>query len=74
MGLNAGEAHGRIFCVLCQNIGSPRDDNARHDLLEELGVSRTTLYAHVTPNGELTEKGHALLKVKANGRASIVTT
>lgn len=49
-------------------------DTSVTELSEELGVSRTTLYAHVTPNGELTEKGQALLKVKANGRASIVTT
>ena len=43
------------------------------ELCEELGVSRTTLYAHVTPKGELTERGQALLKTKASGRASVVT-
>ena len=49
-----------------------RDTNVT-DLCEELGISRTTLYAHVTPKGELTEKGQALLKAKASGRASVVT-
>ena len=43
------------------------------ELCEELGVSRTTLYAHVTPQGELTERGQALMKVKAKGRASVVS-
>ena len=37
-------------------------DTSATELSKELGVSRTTLYAHVTPTGELTEKGQALLK------------
>lgn len=45
-----------------------RDTNIT-ELCEELGVSRTTIYAHVTPQGELTEKGAALLEAKGNGRA-----
>ena len=48
-------------------------DTSVTELCEELGVSRTTLYAHVTPTGELTEKGQALLQAKGRGRASIVT-
>jgi hypothetical protein len=31
------------------------------DLCVELGVSRATLYNYVTPNGQLTAKGEALL-------------
>lgn len=34
------------------------------ELCEELGVSRTTIYAHVTPQGEFTARGQALLKGK----------
>ena len=46
-------------------------DTSATELCKELGVSRTTLYAHVTPKGELTEKGQALLKAKGSGRASV---
>jgi len=48
-------------------------DTSVTELCKELGVSRTTIYAHVTPTGELTEKGQALLQAKGRGRASIVT-
>lgn len=50
-----------------------RDTNVT-ELCEELGVSRTTLYAHVTPKGELTERGKKLLKAKSTGRASVATS
>ena len=40
-------------------------DTSVADLCKELGVSRTTLYAHVTATGALTDKGQALLKGKA---------
>ena len=33
-----------VFFACFADLEDPRDDNARHDLLEELGVSRTTLY------------------------------
>ena len=35
------------------------------ELAKDLKVSKMTLYRHVTPEGELTEKGMALLKRKA---------
>lgn len=31
------------------------------DLCEELGVTRQTLYRHVSPTGELREAGHKVL-------------
>jgi DNA invertase Pin-like site-specific DNA recombinase len=40
-------------------------DTSVADLAKELGVSKVTLYRHVTPKGELTEKGRALLGKKA---------
>jgi DNA invertase Pin-like site-specific DNA recombinase len=40
-------------------------DTSVADLAKELGVSKVTLYRHVTPKGELTEKGKAILKKKA---------
>ena len=40
-------------------------DTSVADLAKELGVSKVTLYRHVAPNGELTEKGRALLGKKA---------
>ena len=46
-------------------------DTSATELCKELGVSRTTLYSHVTPEGELTERGQALLKAKGSGRASV---
>lgn len=39
-------------------------DTSVEDLCHELGISRTGLYRHVTPNGELTEAGQKILKVK----------
>ena len=36
-------------------------DTSVADLAKELGVSKVTLYRHVTPEGKLTEKGEALL-------------
>jgi DNA invertase Pin-like site-specific DNA recombinase len=40
-------------------------DTSVADLAKELGVSKVTLYRHVTPQGELTEKGKDLLRKKA---------
>ena len=72
-GLSAARARGRVGGrkpVLtpsklrqAQTAMQHRDTSASQ-LCKELGISRTTLYAHVTPEGELTEKGQALMKVK----------
>lgn len=73
-GLDAARARGRkggrksVFTPSklrrAQAAMSHRDTSAS-ELCLELGISRTTLYAHVTPNGDLTGKGAALL---ANGK------
>jgi DNA invertase Pin-like site-specific DNA recombinase len=79
-GLEAARARGRVGGrkpVLtpsklrqAQAAMKDRDTNVT-ELCKELGASRTTLYAYVTPEGELTKKGQALLKAKGSGRASI---
>lgn len=46
-------------------------DTSASELCKDLGISRTTLYAHVTPTGQLTERGEALLKAIGAGRASV---
>jgi DNA-binding phage protein len=38
-------------------------------LCDELGVSKSTLYRNLTPNGELTVHGQKLLAIVANGNA-----
>ncbi len=79
-GLAAARARGRqggrkpvltpSKLLRAQSAMKSRDTNVT-TLCEELGVSRTTLYAHVTPQGEFTERGEALLKAKSSGRASV---
>jgi DNA invertase Pin-like site-specific DNA recombinase len=81
-GLDAARARGRhggrkpvltaSKLMRAQAAMKSRDTNVT-ELCEELGVSRTTLYAHVTPTGEFTKKGQALLKAKGNGRASVTS-
>ena len=39
MDSNAGQAHGRIFSACFADMEDPRDDNARHDLLELLVIA-----------------------------------
>lgn len=46
--------------VLQASMGKPGTSVA--DLAKELGVSRATLYAHVTPNGELREAGRKVME------------
>ena len=79
-GLSAARARGRVGGrkpVLtpsklrqAQTAMQHRDTSVT-ELCKELSISRTTLYAHVTPEGELTKKGQALLKAKGSGRASV---
>lgn len=46
--------------VLQASMGQP--GTVVEDLAKELGVSRATLYAHVTPNGELREAGRKVME------------
>lgn len=46
--------------VLQASMGKP--ETVVEDLAKELGVSRATLYAHVTPNGELREAGRKVME------------
>jgi DNA invertase Pin-like site-specific DNA recombinase len=81
-GLTAARARGRVGGrkpVLTPSLlrraeaAMKKRDTSVTELCKELGVSRTTLYAHVSPEGTLTEKGQALLKAKGRGRASVVS-
>jgi DNA invertase Pin-like site-specific DNA recombinase len=69
-GLTAARARGRkggrrhVFTPaklrLAQAAMSHRDTSVS-ELCKEIGISSSTLYAHVTPTGTLTERGRALL-------------
>jgi len=70
-GLAAARARGRVGgrkSVLTPSklrraeAAMKKRDTSATELSKELGISRTTLYSHVTPQGELTEKGEALLR------------
>lgn len=69
-GLSAARARGRkggrrhVFTpakLMIAQAAMGRRDTSVAALCKEIGVSTSTLYAHIGPEGELTERGRALL-------------